>query len=87
MQVFRVDDMTCGHCASSITKAVLGVAADARVEVDLRQQRVRIETARADAEELAEAITDAGYTPVPVSTPADPPRPAGQRSACCGCCG
>ena len=49
MQSFRVDDMTCGRCASTITKAVRSVDSGAQVEVDLRQHLVRIEATEADA--------------------------------------
>lgn len=60
---FHVGDMTCGHCASAITRAVKDVDPGARVEVDLREKRVRIEAASAARGELAEAIAEAGYTP------------------------
>lgn len=63
MIAFEVNDMTCGHCASTITKAVKEVDRDARVEIDLTRHRVQIEPAEADAEELREAIQEAGYTP------------------------
>ena len=66
MLAFRVDDMTCGHCASTITRAVRAVDAGATVEVDLARRLVRIEPAETDAREFGEAIADAGYTPVPV---------------------
>ena len=66
MLAFRVDDMTCGHCASTITKAVRAVDAGAKVEVDLARHLVRIEPTETDARELGEAIAEAGYTPVPV---------------------
>jgi copper chaperone len=36
------------------------------VQIDLPGHRVEIEPARADARALADAIRDAGYTPVPV---------------------
>lgn len=61
---FTVDDMTCGHCASTITKAVKAVDKGAKVEVDLAAHRVQVEPTEADADELAEAIKRAGYTPV-----------------------
>ena len=61
---FTVNDMTCGHCASTITRAVKEVDAAARCEIDLGAKKVRIES-RADAAELQAAIDDAGYTPVP----------------------
>ena len=60
---FTVDDMTCGHCASTIAKAVKDVDAAARCEIDLGAKKVRIESAR-DAAEFQAAIDEAGYTPV-----------------------
>ena len=62
---FKVEDMTCGHCASSITKAVREVDAAGRCEVDLGAKRVRIESARPMAQFKA-AIEEAGFTPVPL---------------------
>jgi len=61
---FTVNDMTCGHCASTITKAVKGVDAGATCEIDLGARRVRIASER-EAAEFQAAIDDAGYTPVP----------------------
>jgi copper chaperone len=66
MIAFEVNDMTCGHCVSTITKALKATDQDARVQIDLATHRVQVEPATADAEEIAEAIRDAGYTPVPV---------------------
>jgi copper chaperone CopZ len=37
---FSVNDMTCAHCVSSITKAVNGVDQGARVNIDLATHRV-----------------------------------------------
>jgi copper chaperone len=63
MLEFTIEDMTCGHCVATITKAVREVAPDAEVDIDLGQHRVRIDDA-ADAVRIEEAIRDAGYTPV-----------------------
>lgn len=60
---FTVNDMTCGHCASTITRAVKEVDAAGRCEIDLAAKRVRIESSHG-AEEFREAIAEAGYTPV-----------------------
>ena len=65
MITFEVNDMTCGHCVSTITKALKAADSDAKVQIDLETHRVRVEPASADAEELADAIKEAGYTPVP----------------------
>lgn len=84
MLAYRVDDMTCGHCASIITKAVRAVDAGAKVEVDLVQHLVRIEPTEADAQELSTVITEAGYTPVSVEAkPASAPTPRAG-GCCCG---
>jgi copper chaperone len=66
MIAFEVNDMTCGHCISTITKAVKAADKDAKVQIDLASHRVQVEPATADADELADAIREAGYTPVPV---------------------
>ena len=63
---FEVKDMTCGHCASTITKAVISADHAAKVQIDLASHRVTIEPVSADATSLRDAITQAGYTPVAV---------------------
>jgi copper chaperone len=63
---FEVKDMSCGHCASTITKALKATDKDAKVQVDLASHRVDVEPAAAQAQELAEAIKEAGYTPIPI---------------------
>jgi copper chaperone len=62
---FEVNDMTCGHCVSTVTKALKAADKDAKVQIDLATHRVQVEPVSADAEELADAIREAGYTPVP----------------------
>jgi len=84
MVEIAVNDMTCGHCVSTITKALKATDKDAKVAIDLASHRVQVEPASAEAEELAEAIKDAGYTPVPVQAGSNTPgKPAG---SCCGGC-
>jgi copper chaperone len=61
---FQVNDMTCGHCVSTITKAVKAENAGATLRFDLAAHRVDIEAGAADAAELSEAIKQAGYNPV-----------------------
>jgi copper chaperone len=87
MHTFRVDDMTCGHCASTITKAVRAVDGAAKVEVDLRQHLVHIEATEAKPRELTDAIAEAGYSPVPVHALSTEGTPAKKAGGCCGCCG
>jgi copper chaperone len=66
MITFEVNDMTCGHCANTITKAVKEADKAAKVQIDLARHRVQVEPVTADAREVADAIEEAGYTPVPV---------------------
>lgn len=58
---FQVNDMTCGHCVSAITKAVNAVDDSASVEIDLPRRLVQIEPGNADATRLRDAIREAGY--------------------------
>jgi copper chaperone len=55
--------MSCSHCVAAITRAVLAVDPQARVDVDLAGHRVAVASTTADAALLAEAITNAGYAP------------------------
>ena len=64
MLVFNVEDMTCGHCASAISKAVKEVEPQATVEVDLAAKTVRVDGV-SNAAEIREAISAAGFTPLP----------------------
>jgi copper chaperone len=65
---FTVKDMTCGHCAATITEAVKAVDPAGRLEIDLEARRVRVDSAMS-AERFAAAISRAGFSPAP-STPA-----------------
>lgn len=67
MIAFDVPDMTCGHCASTITKAVQAADSNAQVQIDLPQHRVTVTAGHADAAALQAAITEAGYSPVPAA--------------------
>jgi len=65
MHQFSVGDMTCGHCASTITKAVKDADSKATVEVRWAEKRVAV-ASQLSQDEIAEAIREAGYTPRPV---------------------
>ncbi|MCR6498107.1 heavy-metal-associated domain-containing protein [Shinella sp. CPCC 101442] len=60
---FTVSDMTCGHCAKTITSAVLGAYPAAKVEIDLPSKRVSVENA-GDRAAVASVIEAEGYSPV-----------------------
>lgn len=59
---FTVEDMSCGHCAATITKAVESKVPGAKVSADLGAKRVTVSNAP-DAKTVESIIADAGYTP------------------------
>ncbi len=59
--IFAVSDMTCGHCAARVKKAVLSLEPGAEVEVDLTSGDVTVTPAAADPAAVASAIAEAGY--------------------------
>ncbi len=60
MRRYRVDGMTCGGCAASVTKAIQTVAPDARIEASFEQNLVTVEGFEDDAK-IAEAIEASGF--------------------------
>jgi len=84
MVTFEVNDMTCGHCVSTITKAVKALDPQAQVEVNLAAHRVTVDSASADQHSLQEAIAEAGFTPVDAApAPQAKTAPAARTSGCC----
>jgi len=81
MTTFEVKDMTCGHCVSTITKAVKDVDPGAMVQIDLATHRVTIDQTKADAAALNDAIRQAGYSPVAIDAAITSPARGG---CCCG---
>ena len=85
MIAFKVNDMTCGHCVSVITKAVKTADPDAVVRIDLGAHRVEVASGKADATVLSNAISEVGYTPAIIadasSTPGSSTAP--KQSGCC----
>jgi len=60
MYEIQVEKMTCGGCASRVTRALLAVDDAAKVNVDLRNRTVHVES-EFEVEELTRAISAAGY--------------------------
>jgi copper chaperone len=57
----NVPDMSCGHCAGVITKAIRAVDPTADVKVDLPSKTVEVTTA-AQVPSISKALLDAGYS-------------------------
>lgn len=60
MQVFNVQNMSCGHCVKAITNAVQARDPAASMRVDLAAKEVGIES-QLDAAQIIEAISEEGY--------------------------
>jgi copper chaperone len=52
--------MTCGHCVKTVTQTVQRIDADARLEIELPQHRVRIDSTL-DVETFRKALEAEGY--------------------------
>ncbi|MGY5779664.1 heavy-metal-associated domain-containing protein [Rhizobium sp. LEGMi135b] len=59
----RIENMTCGGCARSVTKAIQSVDPDAMIETNPDARTVKIETT-ASQPMLQQALEQAGYPAV-----------------------
>jgi len=59
---FHIENMTCGGCARSVTKAIQSVDPAAEVKADPGTHKVDV-TTTAPRERLAAALADVGYAP------------------------
>ena len=76
--------MTCGHCVSTITKALKAADKDAKVQIDLATHRVQIEPGAADAGELAKPSRKPA-TPRSRSRRLSVKSRRREPGSCCGC--
>jgi copper chaperone len=60
MYEFDIPDMTCGHCAGTVTKAIMSVDPAAVPKVDLNTRKATVET-KADPDAIGAALDEAGY--------------------------
>lgn len=60
MYQFKIEGMTCGGCVGRVTKAIQSVDNSAKVEANVRNRIVRVDS-NAHADELQQALTRAGY--------------------------
>lgn len=67
MPQFQVQDMTCKHCEASISNAIKEVDAQAIISIDLSNHLLTIQSSH-NAATLENAIREAGYSPVLLST-------------------
>jgi copper chaperone len=58
---FKVPNMACSACATTITDAIVAIDPTAKVEADPKTKQVKIETQQPEAT-VKQAIAAAGYT-------------------------
>lgn len=56
----RIESMTCGGCARSVTRAIQSVDPNARVETDPASRTVKVETT-ATSTAVLQVLEEAGY--------------------------
>ncbi|MBK5246981.1 MAG: copper chaperone CopZ [Peptostreptococcaceae bacterium] len=61
--ILKVDGMSCSHCVSAVTKAVVSLDGVLEVDVKLETKTVTVEydSGRVGFENIKEAIEDEGY--------------------------
>ncbi|CAN5817594.1 hypothetical protein BH11PSE13_BH11PSE13_21250 [soil metagenome] len=86
MQEFVIPSMSCGGCASRITQTLHHLDAGAKVEVDLSNKKLRVDSNQESAS-IEAALKVAGYPPLEIQSVAKPATTgAGTRRSGC-CCG
>jgi copper chaperone len=63
MYEFKVQGMTCGSCANTITYALRSIDPKVKVSADVKSQTLRVESNQ-DRGALSNLIEEAGYTVV-----------------------
>ena len=58
----KIEGMTCGGCAKSVTKAIQSVDPSAEVSADPGSHKVEVKSA-ASRDRLVAALTEVGYAP------------------------
>ncbi len=56
----KIEGMTCGGCARSVTKAIESVDPDAKIETNPAARAVKVETT-VTSEKILEVLEEAGY--------------------------
>ncbi|AKJ27703.1 heavy-metal-associated domain-containing protein [Caldimonas brevitalea] len=63
-QSFQVSGMSCDHCVRVVTQALKQVDPEARVQVDLAQGKVEVDSTQS-RDTLTRAIVDEGFRVAP----------------------
>jgi copper chaperone CopZ len=58
----KIEGMTCGHCAMTITNEIATLEGVSSVKVDHESGNAIVESDGVSNEQLSDAVTEAGYT-------------------------
>lgn len=58
----KIEGMTCGHCAMSITNEIATLEGVSSVKVDHESGNAIVESEGVSNQQLADAVAEAGYT-------------------------
>ena len=58
---FRIENMTCGHCVSTLSRAIQAIDPAAKVNAQLAEKILSV-SSTVSADELQRAIEAAGYS-------------------------
>jgi len=61
MTTLLVPDMSCGHCASAITRTVKTLDPTATLTIDLPTRQVEVASSQATTDQVLAALEKAGY--------------------------
>lgn len=64
---FELSGMTCGHCVSSVTKALQGIEGVQIEKVGINRVTVGLDSTRTSSEAIARRLGDVGYPVVAAS--------------------
>lgn len=62
-----VENMTCQHCATNITKLIQALDANAQIQIELKKQQVSIQSDKLTAQQVVECLTAEEYLAVEIS--------------------
>ena len=60
---FRIENMTCGGCARSVTATIQDLDPNAQVNIDVATKLVEVKTTL-DTAQIVAALTEDGFPPV-----------------------
>ena len=60
---FAIKGMSCNHCVANVEKAINGLEGIDKVKINLKKEQgtVKFDDSKVSADQIASAVTEAGY--------------------------